>query len=195
MIRFESGTPQAVWFSQHGGGQAFAYDAVEKIGARPVAYSARGTHANYAKPGRQDRLLPGANLPFSLFLTDYTSRGTLWDPVLNAYWYTYNATSGEFKGADDMGLGGNPVGAMRYKGRWGDQQYGDGDQRQERWWGWRKFVDGPTGPWDKKLVRDKVCPDGGLGMCLVKKGLSGLEADDGDGFWVPEDWEEGKCWE
>lgn len=190
MIRFENRLPAAIWYSQHGGGQAFAYDAVEKIGKRPVSYSARGSHANYAVAGRQQRLLPGANLPFSLFLTDYTSKGSLWDPVLNAYWYTYNSSGGEFRGADDMGMGGNPVGAMRFKGRWGDQQYADGDERQEGWWGWKKFVDGPTGPWDKGLVRGKVCPDGGLGRCFVKRDVGGWEEEDG---WVPP--ADGKEWE
>ena len=50
-ILFQDGTPQSVWFSQHSGGEAFTYDAVEKQGKRVVAYSARGTHANYAIDG------------------------------------------------------------------------------------------------------------------------------------------------
>lgn len=51
MIRFKDGTPQAVWYSQHAFGEAFTYDAVEKIGVRPVGYSAKGSHANYATTG------------------------------------------------------------------------------------------------------------------------------------------------
>lgn len=172
MIRFLDGEPQAIWFSQHGGGQAFAYDAVEKMGKRPVGYSARGTHANYASAGRHDMLLPGTHLPFDLLLTDYTSNGTLWDPSLNAYWYTYDAETAEFTGAEGIGPEeGNPVGAMEFRGRWGDRQYTDGDERQSWWWGFRRFVDGPTGPWDKKLVRDGVCPDGGFRGCVVKQDL------------------------
>lgn len=192
MIRFQNGTPTAVWYSQHGGGQAFSYSAVEKIGVRPIGYSARGSHANYAVPGRQERLLPGAHLPFSLFLTDYTSRGTLWDPVLNAHWYTFNPTNRTFHGATNMGKAGNPIGAMDYRGRWGDQQYGDGDRRQESWWGWKKFVDGPTGPRDKDLVRRTVCPHGGLGLCSIKTQLSGWSGTD-DEYWMPPP--EGKEWD
>ena len=51
MVRFFNGKPQAVWFSQHEYGEAFSYNAVEKRGQRPVAYSANGSHANYATPG------------------------------------------------------------------------------------------------------------------------------------------------
>ncbi|RKF75862.1 putative vacuolar protein sorting-associated protein TDA6 [Golovinomyces cichoracearum] len=36
MIRFKNGVPEAVWFSQHSGGQAFAYSGLEKEGNRPV---------------------------------------------------------------------------------------------------------------------------------------------------------------
>jgi len=34
MIRFQNGIPQAVWLSQHQGGQAFTYNAVQKNGLR-----------------------------------------------------------------------------------------------------------------------------------------------------------------
>ncbi|OBT88770.1 hypothetical protein VE02_02409 [Pseudogymnoascus sp. 03VT05] len=173
MIRFRDGVPEAIWFSQHGGGQAFAYGAVEKIGKRPLGYAARGTHANYARGGRHDLVLPGAHLPFDLLLTDHTSNGTLWDPSLNAFWYTYDAVTEEFTGATNIGSSehGNPVGAMEFRGRWGDKQYPDRDGRQSWWWGWRRWVDGPRGAWDKGLVREGVCPDGGFGGCVVKQDL------------------------
>lgn len=51
MIRFQDGVPQALWYSQHASGEAFTYNATLKIKGRPVAYSGRGTHANYAIPG------------------------------------------------------------------------------------------------------------------------------------------------
>jgi Vacuolar protein sorting-associated protein 62 len=51
MIRFLNGAPQAVYFSQHASGQAFTYKAVEKMGIRPVAYIARGSHAVYGTTG------------------------------------------------------------------------------------------------------------------------------------------------
>ena len=51
MIRFQNGEPQALWYSQHSGGQAFTYGALEKQGKRPYAYSANGTHAVYSIAG------------------------------------------------------------------------------------------------------------------------------------------------
>ena len=51
MIRFQDGLPTQVWFSQHGNGEAFTYDCLEKMGQRPVDYSAKGSHANYAITG------------------------------------------------------------------------------------------------------------------------------------------------
>jgi hypothetical protein len=51
MIRYKDGVPQALWYSQHGFGEAFTYAAVEKRGIRPVTYSAVGSHANYAVNG------------------------------------------------------------------------------------------------------------------------------------------------
>ena len=135
-------------------------------------------------------MLPGTHLPFNLLLTDHSSNGTLWDPSLNAFWYTYDVGSDEFKGMDGMGETENPVGAMEFRGRWGDQQYADGDERQSSWLGWRRFVDGPTGPWDKELVRDGVCPDGGFRGCVVKQDLreeDGLGVRVGSDAWVTRD--------
>lgn len=60
MIRFENGMPTAVWYSQHSYGEAYTYNAVHKLGKRPIAYSAKGSHANYAVPGKHDLSLIGA---------------------------------------------------------------------------------------------------------------------------------------
>lgn len=54
MIRFKNGEPQAIWYSQHEYGAAFTYDAVNKIGKRPIGFSAKGSHANYAVSGAHD---------------------------------------------------------------------------------------------------------------------------------------------
>lgn len=51
MIRFSNGVPQAIWYSQHSGGQAFTYSPTEKQGQRPYGYSGKGTHAVYAIAG------------------------------------------------------------------------------------------------------------------------------------------------
>jgi len=165
MIRFQHGKPTAVWYSQHGNGQAFTYKAVEKEGVRPVSYAARGSHANYAIPGAHDHTIPGLNLPDG-FIVDYTSPGTLWDPTLNTYLYTYDGETATFSSAD----GESPLGAMAYKGRWGDEQYPESDPRQGRFFGFYKFVGGPTGPWDKSLNRTLICPDNGI-PCIVRTGL------------------------
>lgn len=51
MIRFNNGRPQAVYFSQHARSQTFTYQAVEKMGVRPVVFVARGSHAVYGTSG------------------------------------------------------------------------------------------------------------------------------------------------
>ena len=48
----ESGRPAEVGTSRHCGGSRRAWAKVEKRGARPVVYSALGSHALYFKPGR-----------------------------------------------------------------------------------------------------------------------------------------------
>jgi len=157
-VRFENGNPAGVWFSQHDNGQAFAYEAVEKKGGRPVVYSAIGNHANYAVPGTHSRTLVAG-----VVINDTTSKGPLWDPVLSAYYYSYTPTSsvnGTFVGSEPE----TPVSWLYFLGRWGDEQYLDSDPRQDNFLNlsltWR-FESGPTGPLDKDLDRKDVCPDNG----------------------------------
>lgn len=165
MIRFKDGKPEAMWFSQHGNGQAFTYNAVEKAGIRPISYSATGSHANYAIAGAHDHSLPNNNLPFG-FLIDHTSKGSLWDPTLNAYFYGYDPESDSFA---SLGDGTSPLGAMNFRGKWGDEQYPGDDPRQgEPFFGFHKYVSGPTGPWDKNLNRTSVCPSDGR-PCIIKE--------------------------
>lgn len=101
MVRFEHGVPRAMFLSEHEGGQAYAWAALEKkrmnatssdgvaggtqeVVERPVIYSAVGSHAMYAFPGPHPYVLP-----FQM-LKDDTDRGPLWDPSLNNYAYFYD---------------------------------------------------------------------------------------------------------
>ncbi|KAJ5233991.1 uncharacterized protein N7469_005757 [Penicillium citrinum] len=149
MIRFANGTPNAIWYSQHASGQAFTYDAVEKKGIRPYAYSGNGTHANYVIAGKHDHTIPGVNLPTG-FLVDYTDRGHLWDPVLNAYSYIYKVADRTFEAASP----GAPLGLVNFNGKWGDDQ----PPNEPSIFGEAKYVAGPNGPKFKSLDRKHVCP-------------------------------------
>ncbi|KAL7623402.1 Vacuolar protein sorting-associated protein 62 [Parahypoxylon ruwenzoriense] len=158
MIRFESGVPRAVYFSEHEGGQAYAWQAVEKRGnvtelQRPVIYSAVGSHAMYATPGNHAYVLP-----FGM-LKDVTDRGPLWDPSKNlrGYWYDYTTTKDD-EGLEPVKENPNaPTNWFHYKGTWGDKLYGLNDARQWRLFGQYHYVTGPQGPKFKNLGREKVC--------------------------------------
>ncbi|KAL8719964.1 MAG: hypothetical protein Q9225_003112 [Loekoesia sp. 1 TL-2023] len=165
MIRFKNGVPQAIWYSQHSYGEAFTYSCVEKQGLRPVAYSAKGTHATYATTGTHDHTIPGFNLPVGP-IEDHCDQGTLWDPIANAYFYSYDAASNAFKAYDGV----SPTSWLQYLGRWGDQQYPDSDKRQKKIWDidvTAKYTSGPTGPQDKSLNRADVCPPKDKTSCVV----------------------------
>ncbi|KAK6831640.1 hypothetical protein RU639_002870 [Aspergillus parasiticus] len=155
MIRFSEGVPQAIWYSQHASGQAFTYGATEKKGKRPIAYSGNGTHANYAISGKHDHTIPGFNFPDGL-IVDRTDSGTLWDPILSAYVYSYDASEETFQAYDS----GYPVNWLNFNGQWGDDALPGGPEL----FGQKKYVAGPNGPKFKKLVRDKVCPSS---SCVV----------------------------
>ena len=47
LIRFQDGTPQEMYLSQHDDGTAYAYSAISKNEDRPVAFVAGGDHAFY----------------------------------------------------------------------------------------------------------------------------------------------------
>ncbi|KAE8354262.1 hypothetical protein BDV28DRAFT_164363 [Aspergillus coremiiformis] len=155
MIRFSEGVPQAIWYSQHAFGQAFTYRATEKKGKRPIAYSGNGTHANYAIAGKHDHTIPGFNLPNGL-IVDRTDTGTLWDPILGAYGYEYDASEKTFQPYDI----GYPVNWLNFNGQWGDDALPGGPEL----FGQKKYAAGPNGPKFKTLVREKVCPNN---PCIV----------------------------
>jgi hypothetical protein len=162
MVRFANGVPQAMWFSQHANGQAFTWSAIEKTPeGRPVAYSAKGSHANYAMGGTHDHTIPNLNLPGGV-LEDHTERGTYWDPILSSYYYTFDANANSF-----TAVNGEPTGWLGFKGRWGDQEYPESDKRQVKLFGQAKYASGPTGPADKQLNRTNVCPDNGV-TCILR---------------------------
>ena len=162
MVRFTNGAPQAIWYSQHANGQAFTYDAVEKSGERPIAYSAKGTHANYAMGGNHDHVIPNLNLPFGALL-DYTNRGVMWDPAQSAWFYKFNAAGNSFEPYD----ANTPTAWLNFKGHWGDQEYPTSDKRQVKLFGQAKFSGGPTGPADKQLNRNDLCPVNGQ-KCILR---------------------------
>ncbi|OCK73401.1 hypothetical protein K432DRAFT_410727 [Lepidopterella palustris CBS 459.81] len=133
---------------------------------QPIVYSANGSHGNYATPGIHDHTFPNLNLSVPFLLTDKTDAGPLWDPTLAAYYYLYDAVKDTYTPYDPA----TPSAWLHYKGRWGDAQYPDSDKRQKQLAGNRKFVGGPTGPWDKQLNRKNVCPDNGL-PCILRDDL------------------------
>ncbi|CAM1500779.1 Fc.00g099410.m01.CDS01 [Cosmosporella sp. VM-42] len=161
MVRFENGAPRGVFFSEHEGGQAYAFEAVEKRGDRPVIYSAVGSHAMYALPGNHAYVLP-----FKL-LKDVTDRGPLWDPSLNTYAYHYDYTKEYHEDTDVLRepkslvpAASNPhapTSWFHFRGTWGDELYTLADPRQWRFFGQYHYVTGPDGPKAKSLQRGKLC--------------------------------------
>ncbi|EON68972.1 hypothetical protein W97_08230 [Coniosporium apollinis CBS 100218] len=162
MIRFQNGVPKAVWYSQHGNGQAFKYSTVKKSGLRPLVYVSKGSHALYAITGKHDHTIPNLNLPFGL-LVDHTDAGIKWDPLLSTWYYTYDGASSTFAARSE----GVPTAWLYFEGRWGDREYPKSDPRQKEFFGVPKYSSGPTGPKDKQLNREKVCPDNGQ-LCIVR---------------------------
>lgn len=184
LIRFHNGVPKAVFFSAHSGGLAYSYNAVEKgkgpgREGRPVLYSAYGSHAMYATPGKHPYVLP-----FGL-LADVTDKGPMWDPAQNylAYHFntsiTHNMDARSFQTAtstEDMDrlqpALNNPKAPMSwwwYRGRWGDKFYELGDIRQWRFVGQYHYVNGPFGPSYKNLGRSKPCQSGG--SCTILESI------------------------
>ena len=172
LIRFVDGVPKAVFFSAHSGGLAYGYKGVEKWKGkgregRPVLYSALGSHAMYATPGKHPYVLP-----FGL-LADVTDKGPLWDPALNYVAYHYNTSITHNENAKSITISEmkdvlqpaacNPKAAMGwwwYKGHWGDKFYELRDERQWRFVGQYHYVNGPYGPRYKNLGRSKPCQSG-----------------------------------
>ena len=106
--------------------------------------------------------IPNLNLPGGV-LEDYTDKGVMWDPVLSASFYKFDAGNNAFSAYD----GQAPTAWLNFKGRWGDEEYPESDKRQVKLFGQAKFTGGPTGPVDKQLNREKICPDNGQ-LCILR---------------------------
>ena len=163
VVRFQDGIPKAVYFSEHNFGSSYSYQAVEKLGKRPIIYSASGTHAMYATPGTHSYVLPWG------LLHDVTDRGPLWDPVLNSHTYTYDYVNDTLRASNHTPSA--PTSWFYFNGHWGDKFYPLGDSRQYRFAGQYHYVNGPIGPRFKGLGRRHVCPGRVTDPCVTREWL------------------------
>ena len=159
LVRFYNGVPVIFWMSAHGGGGAYFYHNLEKWeidDTHPIIFSARGTHANYVSVGQHPH-----DLPYGI-LSDFTDRGPLWNPTKNYLAYSYdgvfvypaeNNTNSRHRGREvEYGNW------LSFTGHWGDQKLPDDDPRQKHLFiGGYKYINGPSGPLMKNLVRLKTC--------------------------------------
>ncbi|RDW27830.1 hypothetical protein B0I72DRAFT_133210 [Yarrowia lipolytica] len=202
LVRFQDGVPQILWMSAHGGGNAYYYNAAEKMDNDPerrVLFSARGTHANYGSVGQHSH-----DLPFYM-LSDFTDRGALWDPVQKYYGYTLTHRERGRTGADRIWFDGRVLTSdgqsphpswLNYLGRWGDRQLPNSDPRQ-KWhpFNWR-YIDGPRGPMAKNLLRHTVCERNKwwnlFRTCRIRRRVETAEGIEAEGYgcvglmdWLP----------
>ncbi|KAI9808773.1 MAG: hypothetical protein M1825_003926 [Sarcosagium campestre] len=166
LVRFRHGVPQSVFYSEHYFGEAYSYDAVEKIGKRPVSYSATGTHAMYGTAGTHTYILP-----FGL-LHDVTDRGPIWDPVLNSHMFKYDPATDHIRPSNFTPE--SPTAWFYFDGHWGDKSYPLSDPRQYQIAGQMHYVSGPLGPRWKNLGRKNICQGGGGQDCAVKSILENM---------------------
>jgi hypothetical protein len=177
-IRFSTaGVPQDVYYSAHSSGTAYTYSAVNKVGARPIVYSAAGSHANYATAGTQKIYPIVGNI-----VTDTTDAGFYWDVSQNYRGYYYDVASNTVTNAGGVDVGGTEqatetVDWLYWSGMWGDEQYPTSDKRQNCALGVSfacgmvqgmtadenqiddlcHYQSSPTGPLTKNLGRTAVC--------------------------------------
>jgi hypothetical protein len=170
MVRFVNGQPSVVYYSQHTGGSAYQYSAVQKNGVRPVSYAATGSHANYPTAGEQDYEpeVPGG------ILHDSTDAGFYWDVTKNYRGYWYDVSSQVFTSSGGGGQGGllqasEGVGWLKFAGMWGDAQIKDLVDGQVCIGQQCIYTAGPTGPWMKNLGRTAVCQN--EDKCTIKTSI------------------------
>ncbi|EEP76078.1 conserved hypothetical protein [Uncinocarpus reesii 1704] len=160
LVRFHHGEPKAIFLSEHAGGEAYTYNAVEKSGKRPVIYSATGTHAMYATPGIHAYILPWG------LLRDRTDTGPLWDPALNLHAYIYSVNNDTLYPSSRTPHA--PTEWFSFRGHWGDKIYPLSDDRQYRFAGQYHYDQG-----FKRLGRRKVCPGPEEGACIIRDEIMG----------------------
>ncbi|KAM0800752.1 hypothetical protein BDR22DRAFT_805712 [Usnea florida] len=180
LVRFQHGKPKVVFVSEHFFGSAYSYSAVEKIGKRPVVYSAVGTHAMYATSGAHPYILPLG------ILHDQTDRGPLWDPTLNSLTYTYNHITDDLHASNRTPHA--PTQWFYFAGKWGDKFYPLSDSRQYGFAGEYHYVNGPLGPRFKNLGRRKVCQGRYSDPCDIKDELDAGAVRIWPGLGEGDDW-------
>ncbi|KAF9647656.1 hypothetical protein BDM02DRAFT_3156054 [Thelephora ganbajun] len=156
--RFVNGIPDIVYYSEHSGGSAYTYSAVEKSGDRPITYAGIGTHANYATSGDHEY-----SLPFGL-LKDQTNKGPTWDITKNFRGFWYTPSNGVISVAPGAGIGGTvePTEGgnwLNFGGLWGDQKWPTTRFGQYCLGNECHISDGPSGPLSKNLGRTTPCQD------------------------------------
>ncbi|KAI4185208.1 MAG: hypothetical protein L6R41_004265 [Letrouitia leprolyta] len=180
LVRFHNGKPKYVFLSEHFFGQAYTYEAVEKLGKRPIVYSAVGTHAMYATPGRHPYVLPLG------LLHDQTDRGPLWDPALNALSYNYNYHTDNLSPSNLNPEA--PTEWFYFNGHWGDRFYPLEDARQYVFAGQYHYVNGPLGPRWKHLGRNGLCQGRSDDPCVLHRWLPPEREVGWEGEGEGEDW-------
>ncbi|KAI1331634.1 hypothetical protein F5Y16DRAFT_394921 [Xylariaceae sp. FL0255] len=156
MIRFFSGVPYAIYHSEHGAGSAYYWDVMTFQGKRPNTYIGNGTHANWAKPGKEEYTFAGS------IVEDTTDMGYLWDMTLNYRGYFYDNSTNTFTTAGGAGTGGTEESGetaswLSFLGMWGDEQYPSSFPDQYCIFGECHYTSGPTGPIAKNLGRNAMC--------------------------------------
>lgn len=159
--------------SKAGGPWAIAPKAPTQITQPMGEYQLRqrspSKHGTNRLPHRtHDHTIPDVNLPVGL-VEDHCDQGTLWDPTLSAYYYSYDVNSNKYTAYNSS----DPTSWLYFVGKWGDDQYPLSDPRQKEILdipATAKYVGGPTGPEDKQLNRTKVCPDNGI-LCIIRSTL------------------------
>lgn len=180
MIRFYSGKPRNVFLSQHADGVAYQYDAMQKEGVRPIAYVARGGHANYPVAA-ETSLIP--NIIGLVY--DTTSPGPRWDVTLNYNGYWYSRTSGWAnavgRNASTWASGPPGYGYLQSVAKWGNKALPKNATGQEYIFGQYKWADGGTGPADgsKAIARTWMCA---TSDCVANSSLPASSAQQAPGI-------------